>query len=256
MTTTQGLVLLLGAVFVVAWLQVSASLKAAALDARTRDERLRRRIKTLRKTVNAVSAATKSGPTSATQPSGVLLGHMHGAPEACMFWLSQPTHALSGGNFYWKPIESWQIADPTGKVLREIPVDVAGLEADITVRIEATAQQYSGRKSTEITSVDQRLAEDGAVQQATEEARKLLWFARPRFVRRRTAELTAQRLEDIQGRMFVVAAEHDRWREERLREEESRIRADVWTMNALQAAQTIFPVCSLRVTDCGYDLLL
>lgn len=44
---------------------------------------------------------------------------------------------------------------------------------------------------------------------------------------------------------------------ERSRKEEERsIRHEVWTASALEAARTVFPICDLQATGCGYNIVL
>ncbi len=67
----------------------------------------------------------------------------------------------------------------------------------------------------------------------------------------------AARLKKFEEKNPGPSTEEYREVYERSRKEEERsIRHEVWTASALEAARTVFPICDLQATGCGYNIVL
>jgi hypothetical protein len=193
----------------------------------------------------------------AVTPPETILGHMHRAPEAqrihnaeYLDWI-RPEWRMANPV---PPITCWRITDATGKLLETIPVDVKEVEAEIASRVKILKPWHDlpEKELTAATEEELKRFEEMAKQ----ESRPIIfWFTRQRYVRQRITELLREAEEQKQSEWQERKERYDR-DQSRLEIEKLNIHREVWTEKALEAARRVFPVCWIRSTKCGYDIVL
>lgn len=231
-------------------------------------ERLNRKLEALPTALPSRSAALNE------RPQEQLLGHLHLTESlSCggsssgwyeSYWMPIPDkmrgyvrgHLLpfDDGDSE-RPLTCWQVTDSAGRVLHTVSVDVGKVEAEIQRRIQHQRQDRAEAQrkwqESEERERQEREAREAARRNAEERAREE-GLRRKEEVERRVDEI----VEEWKRAESARAAEAARNEEDFLRQEAERIPSEVWRKKALEAASVAFPVCRLRLTQCGYDIVL
>jgi hypothetical protein len=263
MTITQWLLVALLIAVIAMYNSLASRIASTAAHSDLRTRTLLKRVKRLSKRVKSIPTMIAAVGPRESEGYEQVLGHIHASPEGILLWAEYGS--------YWKPHHTghserslccWQVTDREGRILQTVPLDVEKVEAGIQRRIQVERQTSQERLRKWEESEDGiafaaqqkkelREKDDRRRRNAEEQARREgLW--RKGAIERRVSAIVREEAE----RTGEGERERRQLEEDAAQKKAARIEADAWRKEAQDAAEVAFPVCRLRLTACGYDIVL